>query len=237
MISVCIATYNGEKYIEQQLKSILSQLGPEDEVIISDDGSKDKTIEVIKMINDGRVKVHFNKGSHGYTPNFENALRLSKGDFVFLSDQDDLWASNKVSRCMEELRTHDAVFHDATVINGEGKLLNESLKEIRPSYSSLIGNFYKMGHLGCCTVYNRRIIDMALPFPSNYSLCSHDDWLVELSCAYGKVANIDDKLTYYRRHGNNTSVLISNYSLFEKLSFRAYELFHLLKRGLRNKKV
>ena len=233
MISVCVATYNGEKYIEQQLKSILSQLGPEDEVIISDDGSKDETIEVIKMINDGRVKIHFNKGTHGYTPNFENALRLSKGNYVFLSDQDDLWAPNKVSRCMEELKTHDAVFHDAKVISGEGEVINESLKNIRPSYTSLFGNFYKMGHLGCCTAYNRKLINLALPFPKNYKLCSHDDWLVEISCAYGKVSDIDDKLTYYRRHGNNTSELKSSQSLYDKVIFRVYELYHLLKRGIR----
>ena len=233
MISVCIATYNGEKYIEQQLQSIISQIGENDEIVISDDGSKDQTIAIVESFNDKRIKVYYNEGIHGYTPNFENALRLSKGDYVFLCDQDDVWAPNKIERCMDELCNNDAVFHDATIINGDGVIINESLKNIRPSFSSLLGNIYKMGHLGCCTAFRRRIISLALPFPKNYHYCSHDDWLVELSCAYGKVSDIDDKLTYYRRHNYNTSGLKSNQTLFEKIAYRVYELFHLTKRGFR----
>ena len=230
MISVCIATYNGASFIREQLLSILPQLGTYDEIIVSDDGSHDETINIINQLNDSRIKVYHNLGKHGYTPNFENAIRLSQGDFIFLCDQDDIWAPNKVERCMQELQNHDAVFHDALVINTEGKIINNSLKNIRPSYSSLIGNLYKMGHLGCCTAFKRKIITLSLPFPKNYNLCSHDDWLVELSCAYGKISNINDKLTYYRRHGKNTSVLKSNQNFWNKLSFRIYETFHIIKR-------
>lgn len=233
MISVCIATYNGECYIKEQLLSVLPQLGKEDEIIISDDGSKDHTIDVVKKINDSRIKIFVNEGAHGYIPNFENALKLSKGDYVFLCDQDDVWLDNKVDRCLEELQSHDAVFHDAIVVDSELNVIEESLKSIRPSKSTLIGNLFKMGHLGCCTAYKRDIIDMALPFPRKYNLCSHDDWLVELSCAYGKVSNISDKLIYYRRHGNNTSVLRSNLSLWDKITYRLYMVFSIIKRGLR----
>ena len=97
-ISVCIATYNGERYIREQLDSILSQLSLDDEVIISDDGSKDSTIEIISSYLDSRIKVFKNNGKHGYVGNFENALNHSSGDFIFLSDQDDIWELQKIEK-------------------------------------------------------------------------------------------------------------------------------------------
>lgn len=235
MISVCIATYNGEKFISQQLVSILSQLADNDEIIISDDGSKDNTINIINSFKDNRITLVVNSGNHGYTPNFMNALKNAKGDYIFLSDQDDVWLPNKVDICVEYLKTNDAVFHDAFVVDSNNNIIQDSLTYTRPSYSSLIGNLYKMGHLGCCTAFRRKIIDYAIPFPSNYDLCSHDDWLVEMSCAFGKVANIKDKLIYYRRHGNNTSVLHSNINFYSKISYRLYIIASLLRRFIQIK--
>lgn len=117
MISVCMATYNGEKYIKEQLKSILKQLGPCDEVVISDDGSKDNTKDVIDSIEDKRIHYYVNSGTHGFTHNFENALRHASGNFIFLSDQDDIWMDNKVSIVMEALKTADFVTHDLSLIH------------------------------------------------------------------------------------------------------------------------
>ena len=95
MISVCIATYNGEKYLREQLDSILPQLAESDEVIVSDDGSTDGTIDLITSLNDPRIKIVSNSGRKGYVGNFENALKHTTGDYIFLSDQDDIWYPNK----------------------------------------------------------------------------------------------------------------------------------------------
>lgn len=95
MISVCMAAYNGEKYIKDQLSSILKQIGPNDEVVISDDGSKDKTKNIVDSLNDTRIRYVENRNKHGFTHNFENALRLAQGDYIFLADQDDIWLDNK----------------------------------------------------------------------------------------------------------------------------------------------
>ena len=111
-----MATHNGEKFIKEQLDSILCQLSPEDEVVISDDGSTDSTLEIIEGYNDSRIKIyrmtHTRKGmkSHYYvTMNFENALRQAKGDYIFLCDQDDVWYPHKVERCFEVLKEYDMV--------------------------------------------------------------------------------------------------------------------------------
>lgn len=97
MISVCLATYNGQQYILEQLQTILPQLSEDDEIIISDDNSTDNTVNLIKSINDNRIKIFINKsGKRIYTKNFENAINHSLGDFIFLCDQDDVWMPNKV---------------------------------------------------------------------------------------------------------------------------------------------
>ena len=93
MISVCMATYNGEKYIQEQIDSILCQLSKDDELVISDDHSTDATCDIIKSYNDRRIKLFLNELAKGVTHNFENALLHSKGDIIFLADQDDVLAS------------------------------------------------------------------------------------------------------------------------------------------------
>ena len=98
-ISVCIATYNGEKYITDQLKSILSQLGGQDEIIISDNLSTDNTLNMIRLLNDDRIKVYHND-ARNVIRNFENAIIHATGGIIFLSDQDDLWKPGKVKKMM-----------------------------------------------------------------------------------------------------------------------------------------
>lgn len=94
MISVCIATYNGEKYLEEQLDSILPQLDSRDELIISDDGSKDATLAIIKRYTAQDQRIKFFKGpGKGVIANFEFAINQSQGEFIFLADQDDVWSA------------------------------------------------------------------------------------------------------------------------------------------------
>ena len=96
MNSICIATYNGEKYIKEQLNSILSQINEDDEIIISDDGSQDKTLDVIQEITDSRIVIIKNDSRrHGIIGNFQNALKHANGEYIFLSDQDDVWCKEK----------------------------------------------------------------------------------------------------------------------------------------------
>ena len=95
-ISVCMAAYNGENYIEKQISSILCQLKPDDELVIVDDCSKDRTINVIKNFNDSRIKLLKNKFNYGVVATFERALSAAEGNIIFLSDQDDEWIDNKL---------------------------------------------------------------------------------------------------------------------------------------------
>ena len=229
-ISVCIATYNGEKYIKEQLMSILPQLGVNDEIIISDDNSTDNTLNIIKSINDNRIIIVTNKGKKGYTPNFENAIKNATGDFIFLSDQDDVWIPAKVQTCMEYFKSVDFIVSDATIIDDKGNIIYNSFFSIRNPYSTLLGNIFKFGYLGCCMAFKRKIIKVALPFPKKHKLCTHDNWLFLVSKTYYNVKIVNEKLIKYRRHNNNISSggIKNTTSLCFKVLYRLYLIYHLL---------
>lgn len=232
MISVCIATYNGEQFIKEQIMSIIPQLQEEDEIIISDDGSTDNTISIIKSINVPNIKIFYNTGEHGYTPNFENALRLAKGDFIFLSDQDDIWTQDKIKIMMGYMEHHDMVISDADIIDRAGNKIFDSYFQERGSVPGLWNNLLRFSFLGCSLAFRKEILNKALPFPPNHRFCTHDNWLGIVAMTFYRTIVIKEILFHYRRHETNTSAggLRPTTSLFFKLSYRLYLLKWLIKR-------
>ncbi len=205
MISVCMPTYNGEKFIRIQLESILSQLGNDDEVVISDDSSTDKTAEIIKSFNDSRIHLLENNSFHSPIYNLENALKNAKGDFIFLSDQDDEWAVDKVSVCMEKLKDCDLLIHDADIVDGNGNQTAESFFKLNHTKSGKFYNLLKNGYLGCCMCFSKKLLNQFLPFPKKLPM--HDIYIGNFAAFNGyRIKFIEDKLIHYRRHGNNASI-------------------------------
>lgn len=231
MISVCIATYNGEKYIKEQLMSILLQIGEKDEIIVSDDHSSDDTIQIILSICDSRIKIVTNEGDKGYTSNFQNALLHAKGDYVFLSDQDDVWTENKVNYCINQLQKYDFVVSDAVVVDQNKNIISTSYFLERKIYHSLVGNIYRFGFLGCCMAFRKDVLSRALPFPKNHHYCTHDNWLFLVAKVFYKVNISSEKLILYRRHSSNASTggFVNRTSLSFKICYRFYLLYHLLR--------
>lgn len=234
MISVCIATYNGEKYIHEQIASILQQIGDVDEIVVSDDGSTDKTLDVVRSFDAQNIHIYINKGDHGYTPNFENALRNAHGDYIFLSDQDDIWMPDKVEACMKYLKVNDFVVSDALIVDGDNKPLFGSFCEQRKSKFGFLNTLIRFSYLGCCFAFRRKVLSKALPFPKNHILCTHDNWLALVSTAFYKSAFIPLPLIRYRRYGGNASsgAKNANKSILFMIHYRLYLLFHLIGRCL-----
>lgn len=233
MISVCIATYNGEKYIKEQLDSILIQLDEKDEIIISDDGSSDKTINLIESYNDVRVKL-FKNSFRNLVLNFEFALTKAKGDYIFLSDQDDVWLPNKVEVCVKYLNSFEVVVSNCKVVNEDLKIINDSFFKLNNSKKGLISNLIKNSYLGCCLSFRKEILEKALPFPK--SIPMHDIWLGFVAEIFFKAKFINEPLILYRRHGKNESPTGENspYRLYKQLSFRFNILRNLPKLYLKN---
>lgn len=225
-ISVCIATYNGEKYISQQLKSILNQLGNNDEVVISDDSSTDNTIGLIESLNDKRVTLL--KNNHYYNPvyNFENAIKHAKGEYIFLSDQDDVWLENKVSIVLHELTHKDVVVTDCKIVDDNLNVIADSYFEFKNSGKGLFKNLFSNRYLGCCMAFNRKILDKALPFPPKLPM--HDIWLGFIAEVFYSSVFIKIPLILHRRHSTNSSSVSqkSEASLLEKISFRWNTIKH-----------
>ena len=133
MVSVCMATYNGEQYIKEQINSILCQIKENDELIISDDSSTDSTINIIKGINDNRIRLIERAQFKNHILNFDSVLKLAEGDIIFMTDQDDVWLPNKVSIVSGYLTEYDLVLSDCYMVDSNKQLINESFFKTRPS--------------------------------------------------------------------------------------------------------
>ncbi len=236
MISVCIATYNGEKYIKDQLDSILVQLHPDDEVIISDDSSTDKTIEIIKSYNDKRIVIYENQKFRSPIFNFENSLMHASGDYIFLSDQDDIWVPNKIEIMRKFLANFDLVVSDTDIIDANGNIQKKSFYRMNGSRKGLIENLGRNSYLGCTLAFNQKILQKSLPFPKDTPM--HDWWIGLIAEIYGKTYFIDEKLIYYRKHGANASVAgeTSHYFFGKKILFRVSLIKNLILRYFKCKR-
>ena len=221
MISVCIATYNGERFIREQIDSILCQLSSDDEIIVSDDGSADGTIGIINSIGDKRIRIIEGPHKHSPTLNFECALEEAKGDYIFLADQDDVWKTNKVEVCLKWLQKYDCVVSDAEVTDSSLKPLYPSLYKIMKVKEGRIYNtLWKNGYTGCCMAFRRNVLESSLPLPK--SIPMHDIWIGNVAAYKYNVRFISDKLIYFRRHKGTTSCNVkgSNYTRWQQIRFR-----------------
>lgn len=232
MISVAMATYNGEKYIMTQVKSILKNLNPEDELVISDDGSTDRTIKIVESLNDKRIKIFKGPGK-GVSKNFENAICHCKGDIIFLSDQDDIWAKGKVSKVLKAFEDEKCVvvLHDAIVVDETNTIIKPSYYKyrFRKVYTSTFLNLIKSTYFGCCMAFRPVSKSKIFPIPKG---CLHDRWIGLILSISGKTVYIDEPLIKYRRHGDNVSSFDKPNSIDKQIVERARMAFWLIKRGI-----
>ena len=229
MISVCLTTYNGEAYLLEQINSILSQLNENDELIISDDGSTDKTKVLISELNDIRIKFLNNKNKNGICSNVENALNHAKGDIIFLADQDDVWLPNKVKIFSEALKNNDLVVSDCYVTDRDLNIIHESFYKLKNYQTSKWKALLRNPYLGCCMAFNRSVLQKSIPFPDNIPM--HDIWIGNVAAFNFRVRFIPEKLIYYRRHGLNSSTASepSIASFFQQIKFRTSIIEGLIK--------
>ena len=233
MISVCMATYNGGSFIRQQIDSIVCQLDDDDELIVSDDGSTDDTLNIIRSIGDRRIRIVEGPKKKSPTLNFECALKEAKGDFIFLSDQDDVWRANKVEVCMQWLKSYHCVVSDAEVTDDNLQPLFPSLYGIlQVRHGRLYNTVWKNGYTGCCMAFRRDVLEASLPFPCEIPM--HDIWIGNIAAYKYNVKFIPDKLVFFRRHVNTASCNVkgSRFTLLQQVGFRLNVVCNIIKRLL-----
>ena len=212
-ISVCLASYNGERFIADQIASILEQLPPDGELIVSDDASTDGTVAVVRSFDDPRIRLFAHKRNLNYVGNFERAIAIANGDIVFLSDQDDEWMPDKIATVLTAFADHPGatmVVHAMLDVDEEGaplprqsSLWKPSEAGLRTSAAFLIRQIVKGQVFGCTTAFRRSLLDVLLPFPA--LTYAHDHWLAVAAPATGSVVLLNEPLVRYRHHGSNVS--------------------------------
>lgn len=204
-ISICLAMYNGKTFLFDQIRSILSQIGENDEIIAIDDLSTDSSTQIIEEFSDSRIKIFTNDINLGPQKTFERALGLASGDIIFFSDQDDIWVDGKVDAFLRIFNETScaAIVSDAKIIDQDGNVKNKSFFVQRGSGPGVLKNFVKNTYLGCCMAIDARVKGWVLPFPDN--ITQHDEW-IGLVCDYvDRVVFLAQPLTLYRRHTTNAS--------------------------------
>jgi len=215
-ISVAICTYNGALFIKEQLNSILLQTLPVNEIIICDDGSTDNTINIINelmLLYPNIIQLYKNEYTLGAKKNFEKAILLCKGDYIFLSDQDDIWDEEKVKICINYLENNSeliGVFTNAKLINESGiSCYSKNLWEYASfpmaeiNKENLYSYILKFGNIvtGANLVIKKEALRLIIPFQFLENVW-HDEWIAICLSSLGRLGILDKCLTYYRMHPN-----------------------------------
>lgn len=217
VISIAMATYNGQKFLTQQIDSILNQSYKNLELIICDDISTDKTIEIIEgyIKKYDFIKLYKNEINLGFVKNFEKAIGLCSGKYIALSDQDDIWELNKLELYINEIQKIEKenidlpvmIHSDLITIDSMSKVIEKSYFEFRnynfkakKSIGTMLG---PCGVMGNTILFNKELKKYILPFPDN--LAFHDYWIAVVNELLGKRITLYDKLVMYRVHETNSS--------------------------------
>lgn len=217
MISIAMTSYNGEKYIARQLETLLAQSLPADEIVICDDGSKDRTVEIIRnfveMHQEKNIRLVENDENLGYVRNFYKAISLTSGDYIFLADQDDEWHANKIERSMQVMEAEQAsvICTNSRLIDEKSRIIGDVswfdrnpfidsvTQKISPIsfYELVIGNIAQ----GCTYCFTKDVKEAYLRVNSTNLI--HDHQIMFVAALLGKACFLDEVLIDYRLHGSN----------------------------------
>jgi glycosyltransferase involved in cell wall biosynthesis len=249
MISIAMAAYNGEKYIKEQIDSILNQTFQDFELIVCDDCSADSTWSILQEYEqrDKRILCYLNEKNLGFNKNFEKAIGLCKGEYIAISDQDDIWTTDHLAVLLENIGNNLICCGDSMLVNENGEciykhseifdnkiLINTSAEQkvLRILYAS---NLFA----GACMLIRKKGLQVMLPIPD--SIRFYDAWFALYACVKSALIYIPNIVRYYRQHSSNAAGKHEKYTsryLFKhfssiikyKSSDRPYCCIELLKR-------
>lgn len=204
-VAICIATYNGEKYLYDQVLSIISQCGINDHIFISDDGSSDTTLSIINSFGRSVTLINTNRLG-GVVKNFEYLLQHCSRldyDYIALADQDDIWLDGKLSLIKSELSHQDLIMMNGRVVDCNLNDLGLDIFKFVSFRDGLLNTFIATKYVGCCMAFRASMLKVLLPFPKK--IIWHDWYLalVGLLCFNCTYSNVETIL--FRRHANNLS--------------------------------
>lgn len=230
-VSVCLATYNGAAFVAEQIRSILDQLGTDDEIVVVDDGSKDQTLDIIRSFGDPRIRIFPNEQNIGVNGAFGRAIGLATKDILFLSDQDDIWTAGRKDVMLKAFADPrvDVVAGNYRLIDRNGDSVPGTLApdlrsdESRSRWVNLRRIFLgKQNYYGCAMAFRASIRHAILPYPAGIEC--HDIWIGMLGVMADSMTHIDTPVLLHRVHGNNASII--RRPILKKLASRVALSYH-----------
>jgi len=228
LVSIAMCTYNGERFLKEQLDSILSQSYTNLELIITDDCSSDKTIKILEQYQkiDTRIKIYQNEENLGFSKNFEKAISLCNGEYIALSDQDDIWKKNKIEKFLLEIKDNVLIYSDAILIDKKATELDKNL--LQPKNRLVSGRcnksfFFVNSISGNTLMFKKELTKYILPIPKEMSF--HDIWIGFVASTYGTITFTQESMTYYRRYQEQVTSHqnLIHKNLIDKLLYRKKE--------------
>ncbi|MCC3276974.1 glycosyltransferase [Arthrobacter sp. zg-Y20] len=207
-VSVCMAAYNGAEHIREQIDSILSELGPGDELVVVDDASTDKTRDVVSGVGDSRIRLIPSSVNRGYVRTFEAALAHSRGEYVFLSDQDDVWIPGRVQRMVDALQDAEVVASNFSFFGQQPRAI-ESIRLRSADSGRRWANLFALWvgyrpYYGCSMAMRSSVLSLILPFPG-FLTETHDQWIAMVANLAGTMHHVEEDTLRRRLHEANTS--------------------------------
>lgn len=210
-VSVCIATYNGGRFIREQLDSILPQLTGDDEIVICDDGSTDETLPVAESYSEPRIRIQRNSARLGHAQNFMKAIAMARGDYIALSDQDDIWVEGRLAKMLDLLEG----LPPGSLVIGEFITVDEANRECpshlnglalgEPSFSGFVQLARilsgRVKYFGCTFVFGRELAGYFDPMPRRIE--AHDVWIAINACLFSRLVHCRENTLRHRLHERN----------------------------------
>lgn len=205
LVSVVLCTYNGAKFINEQIVSILRQTYSRMELIISDDASVDDTKKVLEQYqNHPSIHIFYQEKNIGLSQNFAFAARQAKGELIAFSDQDDIWMEGKIEKLVAAIGDAPLVYSDSLLVSEAGRSMNKKLSDLKKMYSGTDSRGYILYSCvwGHGMLITKQLLEKSLPIPGEIH---HDIWIVFKAFLNGGIKYLDEVLTYYRQHSDSAS--------------------------------
>jgi glycosyltransferase involved in cell wall biosynthesis len=209
LVSIAMATYNGGRFLREQLQSLVAQDYTHIEIVISDDGSSDETENIIHEFQSANANIFFhkNEGEHGFRQNFAHALQYCRGQYIALCDQDDLWMYNKISRLMAAIGNNTMAYHNSLFVDEQGNSLHRTVMDKANPFSGSGAKVFLQFNCvsGHACLFKKELLDEVLPFPDARF---HDWWISFVSASAGSVIYLPEILVHYRQHSTTKTDIL-----------------------------
>lgn len=207
LISIALCTYNGEKYITEQLNSILEQSYQNLEIILVDDGSTDQTFSILQDFQrkDQRIRLYQNEKNLGFNANFNHALSLTTGDYIAIADQDDIWEKEKVAYMANAIKDDILLYHDSILIDEKGNSIGKKISDLHRFVKGDCSVFFLYHNCvsGHACLFHRSLLNYCNPFPPQMY---YDWWMAYTAACLGKINFITPSFVKHRRHSESSTV-------------------------------